>query len=40
MPEPECINDNRGFVGMRNFIRRFQHRYAELTAPLVELTRT
>lgn len=39
IPKSKCIKDNRGFIGIRNYIRRFQHRYAELTAPLVELNR-
>ena len=39
LPEPECIKDNRGFLGTLNYVRRFIDGYAEITAPLVELTR-
>ena len=39
LPEPECIEDNRGFLGTINYVRRFIDGYAEITAPLVELTR-
>ena len=37
--EPECIKDNRGCLGPLNYVRRFIDGYAEITAPLVELTR-
>ena len=30
------INDNRGFLGTFNYVRRFIDSYAEITAPLVE----
>ena len=39
LPRPEWIKDNRGFVGTPNYVRRFIDGYAEITAPLVELTR-
>ena len=39
LPEPECIKDNRGVLGTLNYVRRFLDGYAEITAPLVELTR-
>ena len=39
LPEPECIKDNRGLLGTLNYVRRFIDGYAEITAPLVELTR-
>ena len=39
LPEPECIKDNRGFLGTPNHVRRFVDGYAQITAPLVELAR-
>ena len=39
LPEPECIKDNRGCLGTLSYVRRFIDGYAEITAPLVELTR-
>ena len=39
LPEPECIKDNRRFLGTLNYAPRFIGGYAEITAPLVELTR-
>ena len=39
LPEPECIKDNRGFLGTLNYVRRSIDGYAEIRAPLVELTR-
>ena len=39
LPQPECIKDNRGFLGTLNYVRRCIDGYAEITAPLVELTR-
>ncbi|CAN0550799.1 unnamed protein product, partial [Laminaria digitata] len=39
LPEPECIKDNRAFLGTLNYVGRFIDGYAEITAPLVELTR-
>ena len=39
LPEPVCIKDNRGFLGTLNYVRRFIDSCAEITAPLVELTR-
>ena len=38
LPEPECIKGNREFLGTLNYVRRFMDGYAEITAPLVELT--
>ena len=37
--EPECMKENRGFLGTLNYVRRFIDAYAEITAPLVELIR-
>ena len=37
--EPECIKDNRGFLGTLNYVRRFIDGYAVTTTPLVELAR-
>ena len=39
LPEPDCIKDNRGFLRTLNYVCRFIDGYAEITAPLVELTR-
>ena len=39
LPEPVCIKDNRGFLGTLNYVRRSIDGYAEIRAPLVELTR-
>ena len=39
LPEPECIKDNRGFLGTLNYVRRFIDGYAVTTTPLVELAR-
>ncbi|CAB1100355.1 unnamed protein product [Ectocarpus sp. CCAP 1310/34] len=36
---PKCIKDFRSILGMANFVRRFAKNYADLTAPLVDLTR-
>ncbi|CAB1098409.1 unnamed protein product [Ectocarpus sp. CCAP 1310/34] len=36
---PKCIKDLRSILGMANFVRRFAKNYADLTAPLVDLTR-
>ena len=33
------MKDNRGFLGTLNYVRRSVDGYAEITAPLVELTR-
>ena len=39
LPEPDCIKDNRGFLGTLNYVHRYIDGYAEITAPLVKLTR-
>ena len=39
LSEPDCIKDNRGFLGTLNYVCRFIDGYAEITALLVELTR-
>lgn len=39
LPTPTCIKDLRSVVGMVHFVRRIVKDYADLTAPLVELTR-
>ncbi|CAB1113485.1 unnamed protein product [Ectocarpus sp. CCAP 1310/34] len=39
LPTPTCIKDLRSVLGMVNFVRRFIKDYADVTAPLVELTR-
>ena len=39
LPTPKCIKDLRSVLGMANFVRRFVKDYADLTAPLVDLTR-
>ena len=39
LPTPTCIKDLRSVLGMVNFVRRFIKDYADITAPLVDLTR-
>ena len=39
LPTPTCIKDLRSVLGVMNFVRRFVPNYAEITAPLVDLTR-
>ncbi|CAB1120564.1 unnamed protein product [Ectocarpus sp. CCAP 1310/34] len=39
LPTPTCIKDLRSVLGMVNFVRRAIKDYADVTAPLVELTR-
>ena len=39
LPTPTCIKDLRSVVGMAHFVRHIVKDYADLTAPLVELTR-
>lgn len=39
LPTPTCIKDLRSVLGMFNFVRRFVKDYAEITSPLVDLTR-
>ena len=39
LPTPTCIKDLRSVLGVVNFVRRFIPDYAEVTAPLVELTK-
>ena len=39
LPTPTCIKDLRSVLGVMNFARRFVPNFAEVTAPLVDLTR-
>ncbi|CAB1105069.1 unnamed protein product [Ectocarpus sp. CCAP 1310/34] len=39
LPTPRCLKDLRSVLGVVNFVRRFIPDYAEITNPLVELTR-
>ena len=39
LPTPTCIKDLRSVVGVMNLVRRFVPNYAEISAPLVDLTR-
>ena len=39
VPQPQSIKDLRSFLGMCNFVRRFIPRYADVSGPLVELTK-
>ena len=39
LPEPKNIKELRSLLGTLNFVRRFVLEYADVTAPLVELTK-
>ena len=39
LPTPTCIKDLRSVLGVMNFVRRFVPNFADVTAPLVDLTR-
>ena len=39
LPNPTCIKDLRSVLGVMDFVRRFVPNFAEVTAPLVDLTR-
>ena len=39
LPEPKSIKELRSLLGTLNFVRRFVLEYADVTAPLVELTK-
>ena len=39
LPNPTCIKDLRSVLGVMNFVRLFVPNYAEITAPLADLTR-
>ena len=39
LPDPKNIKELRSLLGTLNFVRRFVPDYAEVTAPLVELTK-
>ena len=39
LPDPKNIQELRSLLGTLNFVRRFVLEYAEVTAPLVELTK-
>ena len=39
LPDPKNIKELRSLLGTLNFVRRFVPEYAEVTAPLVELTK-
>ena len=39
LPTPTCIKDLRSVVGVMIFVRRFVPNFAQVTAPLVDLTR-
>ena len=38
-PRPQNVTGVRGFIGLTGFYRRYIHKYAKITQPLVDLTR-
>ena len=39
MPHPQCVKDVRAFLGMCGYYRRYVPNFADIAAPLVDLTR-